>query len=476
MTAFGERKMAGKKMAIIASYFKGERYGLLGPQMAATIIEGSTDYGCIVVAVVRDDEKALLKRALGAYFGPQRPIIGFSTLSGRPDLFALAKELKDEGAITILAGPQADVDYLGEKDWPVHPHRFRGLSTHFSFALHGPAEQIIPFLLNPKQNAWRDSPGVLSKRNGNEIIHVPSRAWDSNYLKKVNWDNLYRIGNGGLTPLKINTGQVLQHIGCPHASRSRWVEIDYPVFLSGKRKDKVRLLTKGCSFCDVAADKGYHGALPMETVLYQIRSLPETQDGRKITFELINENAPPALPRLLHAVRKEGLRLSQVNLTLRADWLLKGERQLRSSLSLARDMGIKILLSAVGFEAFDDRILSNLNKGVTVETNLEAITLMRGLKEEFPDEWGYATGEGAIHGFIHPTPWDTPSTTANTQKNIHLHGLQKEILPPHSVPLIIHHASALGDWIREIEMTEHVQFKREVSVIGWWQIGDRFTL
>jgi hypothetical protein len=102
--------------------------------------------------------------------------------------------------------------------------------------------------------------------------------------------------------------------------------------------------------------------------------------------------------------------------------------------------------------------------------------LMRGLKEEFPDEWGYATGEGAIHGFIHPTPWDTPSTTANTQKNIHLHGLQKEILPPHSVPLIIHHASALGDWIREIEMTEHVQFKREVSVIGWWQIGDRFTL
>jgi hypothetical protein len=461
-------------MAIISSYFSGEHYGLLGPQMAATLVEDHTDYECIVVAVARDDDKALLKKALADYFGTERPLLGFSTLSGRPDLFDLAGELRNEGAITILAGPQADVDYRGEKDRSKHPHRFPGLSHHFTFSLHGPGEQIIPFLLKPSASGWRDSPGILSTRRGGDIVHVPNKAWDGNYLRKVHWDNLYRIDHGGLTPHKIHTGQVLQHIGCPHASRPQWAQIDYPVSLPGKRK--VRLLVKGCSFCDVATDKGFYGALPANAVLEQIRGLPETREGRKIAFELINENAPPALPRLFDSVRAAGLRLSQIHLTLRADWLVKGEPYLRSALRSAKDMGIKILLAAVGFESFDDRILANLNKGVTVETNLEAVGLMRRLKDEFPDVWSYAREDGAVHGFIHPTPWDTPMRTANTQKNIHLYGLQKDILPSHSVPLIIHHASALGDWIREIETREHIQFKREGSVIGWWQIGDRLTL
>jgi hypothetical protein len=47
----------------------------------------------------------VLKKALADYFAVGRPIVGFSTLSGRDDLFPLARELKDEGALTILAGP-----------------------------------------------------------------------------------------------------------------------------------------------------------------------------------------------------------------------------------------------------------------------------------------------------------------------------------------------------------------------------------
>ncbi|MBW1735711.1 MAG: hypothetical protein JRF51_16200 [Deltaproteobacteria bacterium] len=36
------RKM---RMAIIAGYVPGESYGLLGPQMAATVIQENTPYG-----------------------------------------------------------------------------------------------------------------------------------------------------------------------------------------------------------------------------------------------------------------------------------------------------------------------------------------------------------------------------------------------------------------------------------------------
>ena len=85
-----------KKMVIITSFFKDETYGLLGPQMAATIIENHTPYKCIVIALTREYDKVALKDALNDYFADARPVIGFSALSGREELFDLAGELKEE--------------------------------------------------------------------------------------------------------------------------------------------------------------------------------------------------------------------------------------------------------------------------------------------------------------------------------------------------------------------------------------------
>jgi len=46
----------------------------------------------------------------------EEPVIGFSTLSGREDLFSFANDLNDEGILTILAGPQ---------DWGIGSERSR---------------------------------------------------------------------------------------------------------------------------------------------------------------------------------------------------------------------------------------------------------------------------------------------------------------------------------------------------------------
>jgi hypothetical protein len=462
------RDKTDKKMIIIASYFSGETYGLLGPQIAATIIQENTPYVCRTLAVAREDDKHLIKKALADYFHKERPIIGFSSLSGRADLFDFALELKQEGATTILAGPQADMDYWGEKEWTKHPHRFQGLRKNFSFAFVGPAEQIIHLLRAFNETAWRDTPGLFCCDTDGRFVQNPRVAWDKKYLGTVRWDNLYRIGNEGFTPIEVTTGQVLQQIGCPYAARKRQTAIEYPAFLTEKAGQKIRFHMKGCSFCDIAIDKGFYGALDLATVMSQIRALPKDENKRKIPFELINENPLPGLPRLLTEIRSQSIRVSQVNLIMRADWFIKGEKYVKEALNLAADMGVRILLQSIGLESFDDRILSNLNKGVTVETNLEAIRLMRRLKEEFPRHWGYANNEGAIHGFIHPTPWDTPETTLNTQRTIGMYALHHDILPRHSTPLVIHHASFLGDWIREIEENEGIRFKRYGSVIGWW--------
>ncbi len=455
-------------MVIITSYFEDEAYGMLGPQLAATIIQDHTPYECIVIAVTRDDDKYRIKKALIDFFGKEKPIIGFSTLSGREDLFSFARELKDEGAITILAGPQADCDFIGEVDWQNHPHRFHGLWDCFSFALHGPAEQAIGILDLLGKNEWRTAIALLFPDIGIPLIRSDEKAWNERFLGSVRWNNLYRVGEEGLVPRRIIIGQVLQQIGCPYAGHGKWVEIDYPASIKGKAGESVNVFVKGCSFCDVATDKGFYGELSMDIVLKQIRRLPEDANGQKIPFELINENPLFQLPQLLTAVRAMNLKLSQINLILRADWFIKGEDRLREALNIAKEMGVSILVSSIGFETFDDRLLRNFHKGLTVETNLRAVRLTRRIKEEFPAVWRYSREEGAIHGFIHPTPWDTKETVANTQKNIAIYGLSADILPAHSTPLIIHHASALGEWIRKVETREGIRYKRYGSVIGWW--------
>jgi hypothetical protein len=461
-----------KKMAIISSYFSGESYGLLGPQMAATIIQENTPYRCIVIAVGREDDKDILQNALKDYFGSQRPLIGFSTLSGREDLFDLAGLLKKEGAVTLLAGPQSASDFIGEVDWKDHPHRFRGVSSHFTFALHGPGEQAIGLLQKIDTDEWQKTPGLLYLGQDGKVIQNAQKDWDESFLCKVHWDNLYRLGKEGLVPLKVTLGQVLQQIGCPHAGQEKEVEIDYPADLGDPAGRKIKISTKGCSFCDVASDKGFCGNLSMSAVIEQVIGLPETRDGAKIPFELINENPLPKLPELLKEVEGRGLRLTQIHLILRADWFMRGEAKLREALEEAKKTRIRLLLSSIGFESFSDRILANLHKGLTVETNLAAVRLMRQLKDEFPRQWGYSRSEGAIHGFIHPTPWDTEEIGTQTRNIINARALPNDILPDHSIPLIIHHASALGEWIREIEVSEGIRYKRLGSIIGWWEKED----
>jgi hypothetical protein len=463
--------MMNKTMVILANYPDAEEgYGLLGPQMAATIIQNNTDYECVVVAVGHDFDKELIKKNVIQLVGSERPIIGFSSLGGRPDLWELAKELKAEGAITVLGGPQADVDYMGEIGWEQHPHRFPGVRDSFSLALQGPAEQLVPFIKSQGREAPEKIPGAIFIQNGRCRTNARDK-WNGDFLRKVNWGNLYRLGSSGLEPVSVTSAQVVQQIGCFYAARTERVSIDYPTNLKGvpfNKKGQITLSLRGCSFCDVARDKGFGGKMSLDNVLSQIVNLPEDTEERKIPFELINEAPFTTLPELLSAIEQRGIEISQINLVSRADWLIMGEEKLRIALKLAMAMKVHVLMSAVGFESFSDSILRNLNKGYTVDTNLSAIKLMRQLKEEFPDNWFYATGDGASHGFIHPTPWDSTETEREMNSIIFAYGLYRDILPRHSIPLIIHHACGLADWVRELETREGIALKRRASIIEWW--------
>ena len=104
---------------------------------------------------------------------------------------------------------------------------------------------------------------------------------------------------------------MLQRIGCPHASKKSWIEIDYPAVLKKREGKEIKVPVKGCSFCDVARDKGFFGELDMDTIISQINCLPEDEDNRKIPFELINENPLFNLPILLKEASERKIKISQ---------------------------------------------------------------------------------------------------------------------------------------------------------------------
>jgi len=459
-----------KKMVIVSNYsYEQDNYSLLGPQMAATIIEDNTDYECNVLAIGRDFDKGLAKSYIAKLLDGSKPIVGFSHLAERSDLHDLARELKNEGAVTILGGPQSDVNYTGEVGWQQYEHRFHGLADAFTFAVHGPAEQLIP-LLNSDDSDYLDLNGFLYSQNSDYTIN-PESNWNQDYLKRVRWDNLYGIGSEGPEPTKATNVQVLHQLGCPYAAQKTQVDIDYPTNIHNKPFGKTGSITIdscGCSFCDVARDKGMGIRLSMNAVLEQIANIPENDNGKKVPFELINENPFPVLRELLLKIRDRGIDISQINLVTRADWLVRGEGKLRDALALAQSMNVRFLMSGVGFESFADSILRNLNKGYNVDTNIAAVKLMRKFKEESPDNFLYSPPDGAIHGFIHPTPWDTSDTKREMYRNIAIYGLDSDILPSTSVPLIIHHACWLADWVREIEVKEGIKLNRDGSLIEWW--------
>jgi hypothetical protein len=458
-------------MVIVANYADlRESYGLLGPQLAATIIQEHTDYECIVLAVGHDFDKANLKSHISTLAGNDRPVIGFSNIGGRPDFWDIAHDLKAEGAITILGGPQADVDFRGEVNRQKHRNRFSGVKDSFSFALHGPAEQLIPVLTSRSENELCKASGVHCFRDGTYRSNT-SEKWSDEFLKKVNWQNLFRLDPEGIASVIINDAQVVQQLGCPYAAKRATVVIDYPTTLHDTpflKEGKISLTVSGCSFCDVARDKGFAGTLSLETVAAQIRNLPENQERRKIPFELVNEFPFPLLPQLLRTAAERGISISQINLVTRADWLIREKERFRGALNLARAMGVRILLSSVGFESFSNVVLGNLNKGYSADTNLSAVTIMRQLKEEFRENLFYKTAEGAVHGFIHPTPRDSAYTDREIKRTVSIYSLDRDILPPKSTPLIIHHACGLGTWIRELERRERIELKRRGSIIEWW--------
>jgi hypothetical protein len=432
---------------IIFTHHTGEPYGILGAQLAATFLERKLSIPSIVVGIERDFSKQQLLHFLEEYYVKKERVVAFSHLCGRKDLLDLVQELKQEGFITVLGGPQARQDYNGEPNSDSYSHRFRGLKSMVNIGFQGPVDGLRPEHL--------DMRGAL--------LEYP---WTKNIFLGIDWSNIYTFSET-LKKLDVRLGQVLNAIGCPYTEKVHRVMLPPPINLRERGIPELEIGTRGCIFCDVSRDKGYHGAVEPDRAMTQIAGLPEL-DGRKIPFELIDEYPIRSLGRVLEDAEKNEIKLSQINLVCRVDDINTHASDLGEILSLARRQDVKIMFASIGFESFCDRLLQYFCKGITLEDIVKCVDTLRRLKDRFGNHFLYRRDEGANHGFIRPTPWDDGETMMEMDRNIFLHRFFEDIVPEHSTPLIIHHASYLGDWIRQIESTTGITFGREGTWIEWW--------
>jgi hypothetical protein len=374
-------------------------------------------------------------------------VVAFSHLCGRKDLIGLIQELKQKGFVTILGGPQTRQDYIGEPDTDVFPHRFRGLKSNVDIAFQGPVDNLKLEHLNLR----------------GRLLEFP---WTKRIFLEVDWSNIYTFSDD-LKKLEVRLGQVLNAIGCPYANKIQTVKLPPPVNLQDRNIPELEVQSEGCIFCDVSRDKGYHGSVERERVTTQIVGLPEA-DGRKIPFELIDEYPLHSLGILLENTEREKIKLSQINLVCRVDDINAHATDLVEILNLAQRLDVRIMFASIGFESFCDRLLRYLCKGITLTDTVKCVETLRHLKDRFRNHLIYRRDEGANHGFIRPTPWDDSEILQEIDTNLFLHRFFEDILPEHSTPLIIHHASYLGDWIRQIESMTDLTFGREGTWIEWW--------
>jgi len=432
---------------IIFTHHTGETHGILGAQVAATFFQRKFSIPSIVVGIERNFSKERLHRFIDEHYQGKEKVAAFSHLCGRTDLIGLIQTLKQEGFITMLGGPQARQDYNGEPETNSYPHRFRGLESIVDITFQGPVDSL--------KKEHLDRKGVL--------LEYP---WTKDIFLEVDWSNIYTFSDT-LKKLDVRLGQVVNAIGCPYASKLQAAILPPPTNLREMGIPELNVRSEGCIFCDVSKDKGYHGSVERHRLMSQLNELPEV-DGRKIPFELIDEYPIRSLGKLLEDTERHEIKLSQINLVCRVDDINAHDSDLVEILQLAQRQEMKIMFASIGFESFSDRLLQYFCKGITVSDIVKCAETLRRMKDQFGSHFLYRRDEGANHGFIRPTPWDDSETMQEMDRNIFLYRLFEDILPDHSTPLIIHHASYLGDWIRQIESMTDITFSRSGTWIEWW--------
>lgn len=162
----------------------------------------------------------------------------------------------------------------------------------------------------------------------------------------------------------------------------------------------------GCTFCTFRFQprRGHRLDRAVDLAVTQIRTLLAL--GATGT-SLQTEHPLPLLVPLLDALDGAGLagRVGELHLRTIPWLLLRHQDELRRGITRARELGVRLVLGQVGFEAFDDASLAVYNKGISAADNAAAAELLGRLHREHEHFEGIHG-----HGLVPLHPWATPES------------------------------------------------------------------
>ncbi|MCO4770362.1 MAG: hypothetical protein KDA24_10060 [Deltaproteobacteria bacterium] len=320
--------------------------------------------------------------------------------------FALQRRLMLHTAAPILVGGHNALQHL-----------LRGPAR---YALVGPARSTLLAAIEAIENgALDEAPGLWFERDG--ALHCGPPAPDRRpadevlpFTPDLDWDYL---GPPRASGSNLRIPSVVAELGCVwnrSTLRSepfydgvspRLPDAELSPAAAAALQSQFVAREGGCTFCTFRYQprRGHRVERAISLVVEQVRVL--TSQGA-LGVSLQTEHPLPLLVPLLDALEVAGLAALLDELHTRTiPWLVLRHREdLEAGIARAAELGIKLVVGQIGFEAFDDASLRVFNKGIHAADNEAAAALLDELHAaHFPHFEGIFG-----HGLIPLHPWSTP--------------------------------------------------------------------
>ena len=162
----------------------------------------------------------------------------------------------------------------------------------------------------------------------------------------------------------------------------------------------------GCTFCTLRYMPHTTTGSAIELLMVQARTLL-TMGARGLSLQ--SEHPLPYLPAFLSALSDEpqlAKRCEELHIRTIPWLLLRNREALEQAIRSCDELGIRLHLGQVGFEAFDDTSLGVFHKGISAADNRTAARMLGELSESYVGRFNGIDG----HGLVLLHPWSSPAS------------------------------------------------------------------
>jgi hypothetical protein len=312
------------------------------------------------------------------------------------------------------------------------------IRTNIQYAIFGPGRTAINAFFH-QYFGPRDFYNVpnLFFKNGKHIIYSDkTQGWNLEkelfpYHPFLNWRYIgpSRISDANFTDISIIAGT-----GCPYANStesSHHFAIRDTIHKLGYDISQVTLVRleeiynrkrHGCSFCIFQYQE--HTSFPVaKTIELLLKQALYLYKAHNITsFQVQTENPLPLLYDLIITFLENGIAFHKLSIRTRPDLLLLHKNKLLKCLDIVESKDLCLSIEQIGFESFHENDLKVFNKNINVNKNLDALRLLREIKEKYGKHVVIDVG----HGIILFHPW---TTLESLTENLRLIAQYRDVFP-----------------------------------------------